>query len=71
MNEDGNCKECGCHWSHHVNSNIIYVKATKDVEYDEEATKKLYIDGLEGMINSLSNVIDILEKQIGLIEEYK
>lgn len=40
MNSSGNCNNCKCHWSSHVNSNIVFVPATRNVTYDVAHLKK-------------------------------
>lgn len=52
MGSDGNCTGCGCHWTHHVNSDLVYKDKTVERTIDVEALKKQFTDGATNLSNS-------------------
>lgn len=62
MNDKGNCDHCGCHWTRHTNSNIVFYEAQKAVVYDVEELKKQHGDAFAGMSSSEILLRTLLEK---------
>ena len=50
--KDGNCNGCGCHWTVHVNSDIVYKDRSVERTIDVEALKKQFTDGAANLSNS-------------------
>ena len=56
------CINCGCIWSDHVNSDIIYIQDTKTVTYDVAEKRKQHDDGLENLSNAQVVLGEIMDK---------